>query len=50
MASVGIRDVKTAFGATQVIHRVDISMSGGEFVMSVRPSGCRTSTLLRMHR
>src|ERR1700742_3436784 len=48
MASVGIRDVRKAFGATQVIHGVDISIGDGEFVVLVGPSGCGKSTLLRM--
>jgi multiple sugar transport system ATP-binding protein len=48
MASVGIRDVKKAFGSTQVIHGVDISIGDGEFVVLVGPSGCGKSTLLRM--
>ena len=48
MASVGIRDVKKAFGTTQVIHGVDISIGDGEFVVLVGPSGCGKSTLLRM--
>src|SRR6188474_895821 len=48
MASVGIRDVRKAFGATQVIHGVDISINDGEFVVLVGPSGCGKSTLLRM--
>src|SRR5262245_27613929 len=48
MASVGIRDVKKAFGATQVIHGVDITIGDGEFVVLVGPSGCGKSTLLRM--
>ena len=48
MASVGIRDVKKAFGPTQVIHGVDISIADGEFVVLVGPSGCGKSTLLRM--
>ena len=48
MASVGIRDVKKAFGSTQVIHGVDIAIADGEFVVLVGPSGCGKSTLLRM--
>ena len=43
-----IRDVKKAFGTTQVIHGVDIAISDGEFVVLVGPSGCGKSTLLRM--
>jgi ABC-type Fe3+/spermidine/putrescine transport system ATPase subunit len=37
MASAGIRDVKKAFGTTQL---VDISTTAGEFVMLVSASGC----------
>jgi multiple sugar transport system ATP-binding protein len=48
MAPVGIRDVKKAFGTTQVIHGVDIAIGDGEFVVLVGPSGCGKSTLLRM--
>jgi multiple sugar transport system ATP-binding protein len=48
MASVGIRDVRKAFGTTEVIHGVDISIADGEFVVLVGPSGCGKSTLLRM--
>ena len=48
MASVGIRDVRKAFGTTQVIHGVDITIGDGEFVVLVGPSGCGKSTLLRM--
>src|SRR6476619_3021875 len=48
MASVGIRDVRKAFGPTQVIHGVDVSIADGEFVVLVGPSGCGKSTLLRM--
>ena len=48
MASVGIRDVRKAFGATEVIHGVNIAINDGEFVVLVGPSGCGKSTLLRM--
>ena len=48
MASVGIRDVRKAFGSTHVIHGVNISINDGEFVVLVGPSGCGKSTLLRM--
>src|SRR6187402_505760 len=48
MASVGIRDVRKAFGTTKVIHGVDITIGDGEFVVLVGPSGCGKSTLLRM--
>src|SRR4029078_5483289 len=42
------RDVKKAFGATAVIHGVDISIRDGEFVVLVGRSDCGKSTLLRM--
>src|ERR671933_2861489 len=48
MAAVEIRNVRKAFGSTQVIHGVSIDIADGEFVILVGPSGCGKSTLLRM--
>jgi multiple sugar transport system ATP-binding protein len=48
MAAVEIRDVRKAYGATQVIHGVSVEIEDGEFVILVGPSGCGKSTLLRM--
>src|ERR1041385_5839712 len=48
MASVAIRDVRKAFGSTNIIHGVDVSINDGEFVVLVGPSGCGKTTLLRM--
>src|SRR3984893_3545386 len=48
MASVEIRDVRKAFGATEVIHGVTIGIEDGAFAVLVGPSGCGKSTLLRM--
>jgi multiple sugar transport system ATP-binding protein len=48
MAGVEIRNVRKAFGSTQVIHGVSIDIEDGEFVILVGPSGCGKSTLLRM--
>jgi multiple sugar transport system ATP-binding protein len=48
MASVEVRGVHKAYGATKVIHGVDIGIQDGEFVILVGPSGCGKSTLLRM--
>jgi multiple sugar transport system ATP-binding protein len=48
MAAVDIRGVRKAFGATAVIHGVDVAIGDGEFVVLVGPSGCGKSTLLRM--
>ena len=47
MATVDIRGVKKAYGATQVIHGVDVNIRDGEFVILVGPSGCGKSTFLR---
>ena len=48
MATVSIRNVKKAFGATQILHGVSIEIPDGEFAVLVGPSGCGKSTLLRM--
>src|SRR5512134_125827 len=48
MASVEIRNVRKAFGASQVLHGVSVDIADGEFVILVGPSGCGKSTLLRM--
>src|SRR5438477_8116905 len=48
MASVAIRDVHKAFGATRVIQGINVDIRDGEFVVLVGPSGCGKSTLLRM--
>jgi multiple sugar transport system ATP-binding protein len=48
MASVEIRGVKKSFGATPIIHGIDVAIPDGEFVVLVGPSGCGKSTLLRM--
>ena len=48
MAGVFCRDVRKAFGSTQILHGVSIDIEDGEFVVLVGPSGCGKSTLLRM--
>ncbi len=48
MAQVTIRGLKKSYGATQVIHGVDLDIEDGQFVVLVGPSGCGKSTLLRM--
>jgi len=48
MASVTISAVHKRFGATAVLHGVDIDIADGSFTVLVGPSGCGKSTLLRM--
>jgi multiple sugar transport system ATP-binding protein len=48
MAVVTIENVRKAFGPTEVLHGVNVSIADGEFVVLVGPSGCGKSTLLRM--
>ena len=48
MASVDIARVRKSFGATEVLHGVDVEIPDGEFVVLVGPSGCGKSTLLRL--
>ena len=48
MATVTLKDVKKSFGATDVIHGINIDIEDGEFIVIVGPSGCGKSTLLRM--
>src|SRR3984893_10790440 len=48
MAEVSIREIRKAFGATQILHGVNVEVADGEFVILVGPSGCGKSTLLRM--
>jgi multiple sugar transport system ATP-binding protein len=48
MATVALREVSKAFGTTEVLHRVSVTVQDGEFAVLVGPSGCGKSTLLRM--
>jgi multiple sugar transport system ATP-binding protein len=48
LASVVIQDVRKSYGATPVVHGVNIDIRDGEFAVLVGPSGCGKSTLLRM--
>ncbi len=48
MAVVKLKRVFKSFGATRVVHGVDIDIADGEFCVLVGPSGCGKSTLLRM--
>jgi multiple sugar transport system ATP-binding protein len=48
MAFLDIRNVTKSYGQLEVLHRVDISVEEGEFLVLVGPSGCGKSTLLGM--
>jgi multiple sugar transport system ATP-binding protein len=48
MASIGVVDVRKAYGGHEVIHGVSLDIANGDFVILVGPSGCGKSTLLRM--
>jgi multiple sugar transport system ATP-binding protein len=48
MAAIELRDVRKAYGSTEVIKGIDLSIAHGEFCVFVGPSGCGKSTLLRM--
>jgi lactose/L-arabinose transport system ATP-binding protein len=48
MSGVTLSTVVKKYGATQVIHGVNLSIDPGEFCVFVGPSGCGKSTLLRM--
>src|SRR4029079_3860263 len=48
MAGVALKQVRKAFGATEVVHGVDVAIEDGEFCVLVGPSDCGKSTLLRM--
>ncbi len=48
MAGITLTSVQKSYGATRVIHGVDLDVADGEFIVIVGPSGCGKSTLLRM--
>jgi multiple sugar transport system ATP-binding protein len=48
MSAIDIRGVSKRFGATPVLHELDLAVAAGEFLVLVGPSGCGKSTLLRM--
>src|SRR5512140_2823163 len=48
MAGISLQGVTKSFGKNEVIHRTDIDIADGEFVVIVGPSGCGKSTVLRM--
>ncbi len=48
MSFLKIENVTKSFGPVEVLHKVDITVEEGEFLVLVGPSGCGKSTLLNM--
>ena len=48
MATLGLSGITKSFGATQVLHGIDLSVTEGEMIVIVGASGCGKSTLLRI--
>jgi multiple sugar transport system ATP-binding protein len=48
MGKIQLTKVRKAFGETEVIPGIDLTIENGEFVVFVGPSGCGKSTLLRL--
>ena len=48
MTEIRLKEVRKAYGATEVIHGIDLDIHSGEFCVFVGPSGCGKSTLLRI--
>jgi lactose/L-arabinose transport system ATP-binding protein len=47
-STITLKNVRKAFGQSQVIHGIDLKIEEGELCVFVGPSGCGKSTLLRM--
>jgi sulfonate transport system ATP-binding protein len=47
-AAIEIRSLTKAFGAKSVLHKVDLTVPPGQFVVIVGRSGCGKTTLLRL--
>jgi multiple sugar transport system ATP-binding protein len=48
MATVSLKKLEKRYGATGVVHGIDLDIADREFVALVGPSGCGKSTTLRM--
>ena len=48
MATVSLNKLTKSYGATAVVHGIDLEVADREFIALVGPSGCGKSTTLRM--
>ncbi|WP_137177466.1 ABC transporter ATP-binding protein [Roseomonas sp. AR75] len=48
MATLTLSGIRKSFGATQVLHGIDLDVADGEMIVVVGASGCGKSTLLRI--
>ena len=48
MSTLSIQNVSKRFGATQVLHEINLDLVDGEFLVLVGPSGCGKSTLMNI--
>ena len=48
MTEIKLMQIRKAYGDTEVIHGIDLTVNSGEFCVLVGPSGCGKSTLLRI--
>jgi len=48
MATLTVEGVRKEFGATKVLHGIDLAVAEGEMIVIVGASGCGKSTLLRI--
>src|SRR6201990_1608781 len=48
MPGISLRNLRKAYGPTEVLHGIDLEIPQGKMTVLLGPSGCGKSTLLRM--